>query len=151
MQNGQSKNGQPVSVGSTGGSALNCRERETTMSNSPDIAQRPAHPVVATGPLFGVWIPVADQLPKTGQRVLVTALNGLHVWRTVAQYWPAGTMDASDWDDPPEDWWDTDGNTCTNPEPGWYEAQIETEVQYLLHGVSHWMPLPPSPNTQGET
>lgn len=55
-------------------------------------------------------------------------------------------MDASDWDDPPEDWWDEDGDKCTNPEPGWYESQIETETNYLLTGVTHWMPLPPSPN-----
>jgi hypothetical protein len=95
---------------------------------------------------FGVWVPVAEGLPKAGRRVLVTALNGIHVWRTVAQYWPAGTMDASNWDDPPEDWWDKDGDKCTNPEPGWYESQIETEVSYQLTGVSHWMALPPSPN-----
>ena len=59
-------------------------------------------------------------------------------------------MDASDWPDPPEDWWDEDGNTCTNPEAGWYEANLETEVNYLLHNVTHWMPIPPhpSPNTK---
>ena len=102
--------------------------------------------LVGTGDLFGVWVSVADRLPATGRRVLVTALNGMHVWRTVAQYWPAGTMDASNWDDPPDDWWDEDGNKCTNPEPGWYESQIETETNYQLTGVAHWMPLPPSPN-----
>lgn len=114
---------------------------------------KPAAPVealdggrCAVADLFGVWVPVAERLPKAGRRVLVTALNGIHVWRTVAQYWPAGTMDASDWDDPPEDWWDEDGDKCTNPEPGWYESQIETETNYLLTGVTHWMPLPPSPN-----
>ena len=57
-----------------------------------------------------------------------------------------GTMDASEWDDPPEDWWDADGNTCTNPEAGWYESQLETEVNYHLRGVTHWMPLPPHPS-----
>lgn len=120
------------------------------MSETPDTAQRQAQPVVATGPLLGVWISASEQLPKTGQRVLVVAQNGMHQWRTVAQYWPAGTMDASDWDDPPEDWWDADGNTCTNPEAGWYESQLETEVNYHLRGVTHWMPLPPhpSPNKQ---
>lgn len=82
-------------------------------------------------------------------RVLVAALNGIHVWRTVGEYWPAGTMDASDWDDPPEDWWDEDGDKCTNPEPGWYESQIEAEISYELNGVSYWMALPPlpAPNT----
>ena len=95
------------------------------------------------------WVPVSERLPKTGQRVLVTALNGIHVWRTVAQYWPAGTMDASDWDDPPDDWWDEDGNKCTNPEAGWYESQVESEVNYLLSGVSHWMPLPDVATTKG--
>ena len=88
------------------------------------------------------WVPVAERLPKTGRRVLVAALNGIHVWQTVAQYWPAGTMDASNWDDAPDDWWDEDSGKCTNPEPGWYESQIETETEYLLTGVSHWMTLP---------
>lgn len=84
--------------------------------------------------------------------MLVVAQNGMHPWCTVAQYWPAGTLDAGDWDDPPDDWWDADGNTCTNPEAGWYESQIETGVQYCLHGVTHWMPLPPkpSPNTASQ-
>lgn len=54
-------------------------------------------------------------------------------------------MDASDWDDPPEDWWDEDGDRCTNPEAGWYESQIETETNWLLTGVTHWAPLPPLP------
>jgi len=102
--------------------------------------------LVGTGDLFGVWVPVSERLPKAGRRVLVTALNGIHVWRTVGEYWPAGTMDASNWDDPPEDWWDEDGDKYTNPDSGWYEAQIETETNYQLTGVTHWMPLPPSPN-----
>lgn len=121
-----------------------------TMQPNPENTSCPSQagqsPALVCGDLFGVWVPVAERLPKTGRRVLVTALNGIHVWRTVAQYWPAGTMDASNWDDPPEDWWDEDGDKCTNPEPGWYEAQIETETNYLLTGVSHWMPLPPLPN-----
>jgi hypothetical protein len=100
----------------------------------------------AVDALFGVWVPVDERLPKAGLRVLVTALIGIHVWRTVGEYWPAGTMDASNWDDPPEDWWDEDGDTCTNPEPGWYESQIETGINYQLHGVAHWMPLPAAPN-----
>ena len=95
---------------------------------------------------LAAWIAVEEQLPRTGQRVLVVAQNGLHAWQTVAQYWPAGTMDASDWDDPPEDWWDADCEKCTNPEAGWYESQIETGVNYQLNDVTHWMQLPTKPD-----
>lgn len=40
-----------------------------TMNDSPDTAQRPAQPDVATGPLFGVWYPVEKRLPE-GDEVL---------------------------------------------------------------------------------
>jgi hypothetical protein len=99
---------------------------------------------------FGVWVPVAERLPKAGRRVFVTALNGVHLWPTVGEYWPAGTMDASNWDDPPDEWWDEDGDKCTNPEPGWYESPLEPEMKYELTSVTHWMPLPPLPDTRNQ-
>ena len=106
----------------------------------------------AAAALFGVWVPVSERLPKTGRRVLVAAQNGKNIWRTVGEYWPAGTMDASNWDDPPEDWWDEDGNNCTNPESGWYESYIEAEMNHRLTGVTLWSPLLPlpSPNASDE-
>lgn len=91
---------------------------------------------------------IADGMPRNGQRVLVACLNGVHVWRTVAEYWAAGTMDASNWDDPPEDWWDEDGDKCTNPDAGWWESPVEGETKWELSGVSLWMPLPALPNNQ---
>lgn len=90
----------------------------------------------------GAWIPVSEWLPGPGIRVLVCCLSDSYVWRTVAQYQPAGTMDASTWEDPPDDWWDEDGEVCTNPEAGWFESPVEGEQMWDLTGVSHWMPLP---------
>jgi len=39
------------------------------MKNTEDIAQRSAQPVVATGPLFGVWYSIIERLPE-GDEVL---------------------------------------------------------------------------------
>ncbi len=104
--------------------------------------------LVGTGDLFGVWVPVSERMPKDRQRVLVAHLNGIHVWRAIATYWPAGTMDASNWDDPPDDWWDEDGNRCVCPDAGWWEECFEVEGASMLGNVTHWMPLPPSPNNE---
>src|SRR5690606_33656234 len=69
---------------------------------------------VATG--SDHWIPVGEQRPKKGQKVFVCGhWNNGNRWRTIAEWWPAGTMDASNSDDPPEEWWDEDGNECRCP------------------------------------
>ena len=103
---------------------------------------------VGTGDLFGVWVPVAERLPAKGRRVLVACLNGIHVWRAIATYWPAGTMDATMWDDPPDDWWDEGGNKCVCPDAGWWEECFAVDGASMLENVTHWMPLPASPNNK---
>lgn len=104
-------------------------------------------PAVVSSDLFGVWVPVSERMPADRQRVLVAHLNGIHVWRAIATYWPAGTMDASMWDDPPDDWWDESGNKCVCPDAGWWEECFSVEGASMLDNVTHWMPLPPSPNS----
>lgn len=118
--------------------------------NTPDPKLEAPDTGVGCGDLFGVWIPITERLPAKGRRVIVICQNGIHPWRTVGQWWPAGTMDASDWEIPPEDWWDDAGETCTNPEDGFWEACVEAEGSWMLNGVTHWMPLPPLPNVPDE-
>jgi hypothetical protein len=95
------------------------------------------------------WIDANAQKPTTGKKVIVCGHwdNG-NRWRTVAKWQPAGTIDASCWDDPPEDWWDEDGEVCTNPTDEWTEEAIEGERCYGLSNVTHWMHFPDMPNTE---
>ena len=119
---------------------------------SKDAANDQAKPGCppATG---SAWQNASDCKPKTGCKVLVCGHwdNGKR-WRTMAAWYPAGTLDATMWDDPPEDWWDEQENTATNPEDGWMEMPIEGEQMYGLENVTHWMPLPemPMPNDRTE-
>lgn len=93
------------------------------------------------------WINAAKQKPRPGRKVLVCGQwqNG-NRWRGTATWQPAGTMDATCWDDPPEDWWDEDGTVCVNPTDEWFEATIESESGWILEHVTHWMPLPKMPH-----
>lgn len=94
------------------------------------------------------WTDAEKEKPEPRKKVLVCGKydNGKR-WRTTAAWYPKGTLDASMWDDPPEDWWDNETDTCTNPEDGWQEEPIEGEMVYELKGVTHWMPLPEMPLT----
>jgi hypothetical protein len=101
--------------------------------------------------LFGTWTPITEQLPKIGHKVLVSGQSDTgHRWRSIARWQPAGTIDATFWDDQPEGWWDESGDVCTNPTDEWMEDSIEAEVVYPLHNVTHWMHLPPLPNVQAQ-
>lgn len=88
------------------------------------------------------WIPVAERMPDTGRRVFVFCENG---WRIIARWYPAGTFDASNWDDPPDQWWDESGNMCRCPDDGWWESAHHSDNAYMVHNVTHWMPLPEKP------
>lgn len=93
------------------------------------------------------WEDASVCKPKSGRKVIVCGHwgNG-HRWRTIAAWYPAGTLDATMWDDPPEEWWDEQENTATNPTDGWMEEPIEGERMYELENVTHWMLLPEMPN-----
>jgi hypothetical protein len=96
-----------------------------------------------------LWIPVTEQMPKVGCKVLVCGhySNG-NRWRALAKWQPAGTMGAELWDEAPDDWWDEDGNVYTNPTDLWVEYPLVIEQCGFLDNVTHWMPLPDMPNKQ---
>jgi hypothetical protein len=98
--------------------------------------------------LFGIWVDAATQKPKTGKKVLVCGhySNGSR-WRALATWQPAGTIGAELWDETPDDWWNEDGNACTNPHDVWFEESVELETTGFLENVTHWTPLPDMPNT----
>lgn len=116
-------------------------------TNQPQ-ANQGAAVLVGSGTLLGVWIPVSEQMPKPIKKVLVCGHwdNG-NRWRTCAAFWPAGSLDAADWDDPPDDWWDETGDKCLCPHDAWLEEFVEECPQYSwLKNVTHWMELPAMPN-----
>jgi hypothetical protein len=88
------------------------------------------------------------QKPKVGKKVIVCGhwSNG-NRWRTIATWQPAGSIDVTCWMILPEDWWDEDGNVCTNPTDEWSESPVEGKRSYGLENVTHWMPLPDMPNS----
>ena len=96
-----------------------------------------------------IWIDANAQKPTTGKKVIVCGhySNG-NRWRALAKWQPAGTIDAELWDETPDDWWDEDGNVCTNPHDVWFEESVELETTGFLENVTHWMPLPDMPNAE---
>lgn len=106
------------------------------------------------------WISTKDSLPAVGKEVLACYKEpGRKPRVTVARWQPAKTLDCSDWEDPPEHWWDEDGDLCLNPADCWVTDCIEllaalggeqagesvdlaTEMGQI---VTHWMPLPELP------
>ena len=101
--------------------------------------------------LFDIWMDAEKQKPKVGKKVIVCGhwSNG-NRWRTIATWQPAGSIDASCWDETPDDWWDEDGNVCTNPYDVWFEESVELETTGFLENVTHWMLLPDMPNGMDE-
>lgn len=89
------------------------------------------------------WFCVNTQKPKVGKKVLVCGhySNG-NRWIALARWQPAGTIDAEPWDETPDDWWNEDGNVCTNPQDVWLEESVELETTGFLENVTHWMHIP---------
>jgi hypothetical protein len=112
--------------------------------------ETPDGPAIPSTTLFGIWIDATTQKPKTGKKVMVCGRyeDGGARWRAMAAFYPAGTMHADNWDEPPDEWWDEDGNNCVCPDPAWWENTIEAEDYWMLKGVTHWMTLPDMPNDQ---
>ena len=100
------------------------------------------------------WTDAATK-PPTGKKVIVCGIyKSGHRWRAMARWQPAGTIDASFWEEYPESWESDDGDTITNPDDIWLEESVELEQTGFLADVTHWMPvpeLPPHPFTaQGQ-
>lgn len=97
--------------------------------------------------LLSVWISIANNLPKSGQRVIFFwRTNELKYARTsVGFYAQKGMLEASgEW---VEEWADIRGldDTYVYPE-GWYEEGWEIENQAQIDNVTHWMELPAEPD-----
>lgn len=110
------------------------------------LAQKTAMEERANGrALRDWWTKVEDAMPKPGVFVLAFYRNRADNGRIVrAMYAGPKTLPAGD--DAPEDWYDEAADGYWAPE-GWYETEDNSESCYHLAGVSHWMPMPPPPET----
>lgn len=108
---------------------------------------RPAyHHPPARQPL-SQWIKTADQMPPSGQTVLVFYLNANGLPRRVRAQWIAAKSSESGSESDIGEY-DEATDTYYDPE-GWYE-QIDNWDTYSAVGicgveVTHWMPMPPEP------
>jgi hypothetical protein len=94
------------------------------------------------------WIPVAEQLPMSGFKVLAFWKNELGNGRRACAEWiEARSQSGENFDDnTPDDWFDTDESGTSWIPEGWYEtSETAEERRYIDIPVSHWMPLPEMP------
>lgn len=92
------------------------------------------------------WVSVEERLPAPGKPVLAFYKNSHGLGRTTrAHHSPKHTVDASTWED------GSDDTECGSYEPeGWWEDPTEAEaLAFICHDVTHWMPLPSSPKSNG--
>jgi hypothetical protein len=103
------------------------------------------------------WIPTTQAFPKSGDRVLFSMINSQGRRRTSIGYYSGklslraeeqwegfNDLDADYFDYSPDD---TDCQEPYIPE-GWFEEGAEGEYCYSQSGVTHWMPLPKSPEEE---
>lgn len=92
------------------------------------------------------WIPCAEEMPRTGQRVIFFWVNVLgHSRRSVGHWVEAGTWEVD------EEWgeYDDEKGWSTAPE-GWYETSWEgEEMARVTQPVTHWRALPAGPKEEG--
>lgn len=91
------------------------------------------------------WIPISEQMPRSGQRILIYWTNRSGRDRTSLGYWVDHMDEECHW----EDWeefavHDEETDRYFVPED-WYEWGWETEQMSSLSNVSHWMHLPEPP------
>jgi hypothetical protein len=97
------------------------------------------------------WVPVTEALPKSGVKVLACYRNRLGNLRRIRAMWTAAKTEEADSDDA-EACSEYDEATDTYyVTEGWYEC-IDNWGDYssvaVCEGeVTHWMPLPPDPDT----
>ena len=104
------------------------------------------HPPAQQPPL-SAWIKTADQMPPSGQTVLVFYLNANGLPRRVRAQWIAPKSSESGSESDIGEY-DEATDTYYDPE-GWYE-QIDNWDTYSAVGicgveVTHWMSMPPEP------
>jgi hypothetical protein len=90
------------------------------------------------------WIPATlSTMPEKGKKVIVRFENSIGKERkTIAMWCPAFYLEASEEDEDPD--YDADENAFSKQ--GWYEEMECAEYVYLVpYDITHWMPLPDSP------
>jgi hypothetical protein len=91
------------------------------------------------------WVNVGDNLPESGKRVIFHWTNELGNSRTSIGFYAAPKeISADDYEEPQEYEYDEEKD-CYWLSSGWYEEGAEGEYFYPQHKVTHWMPLPESP------
>lgn len=102
-------------------------------------------------PVYGQWIDVKEQLPESKKDVLCLMY---HVNRRDIQFVGCYTKghEIEYWDDDYQGDYDEveDKNGTLYLKPGWYECEEtpggEYDEVWVSRNVTHWMPLPKSPN-----
>jgi hypothetical protein len=92
------------------------------------------------------WIKPQDQMPESGQRVLVTYQDRFGLWQTIAQHvdiWTELADEGFDLEDVDID----EGGTAWTPE-GWYEAPLQCDSPLLEGEVLYWMSIPAPPQEE---
>lgn len=97
-----------------------------------------------------VWVPVAERMPPSGLPVLAYFTNELGNGRRARAEWIAQWAQLYEGDaDPEEVGCEEDPKGDWYIQQGWYESPLEAEESYRLSGVvTHWMPLPPPPESR---
>ena len=102
------------------------------------------------------WIPVAEDTPWSGERVIFSWVNSFGHRRTSMGYYSGKLALLVD------DWWDNFSNLNWDDDyfefhpddpdhenpylpVGWWEEGAEGEYCYSQSGVTHWMKLPDLP------
>lgn len=98
---------------------------------------------------LGAWVPVAERMPASGAKVLACYRNSHGHWRRICACWVAAKTEESNSESEIGEY-DESTDTYYDPE-GWYE-QINNWDMYsavAVHEgeVTHWMPLPPPPQS----
>ncbi len=116
-------------------------------THNPTPADQPLALRLSEG--LGAWVPVAERLPDSGKTVLACYRNGAGRVRRIRAVWVAAkTCEANPESEIGE--YDEASDTYYDPE-GWYEKidnwDDYTAVVVYQGTVTHWMPLPPAPES----
>ena len=96
------------------------------------------------------WTPVAEALPKSGEKVLACYRHRWGNLRPIRAFWTAAKTEEADSDDARMEY-DEATDAYYVPE-GWYECidnwDDYSSVAVTEGKVTHWMPLPDPPKTE---
>ena len=114
-----------------------------------DQATNATPEAVCSTAMLGAWVPVAERMPAAGQTVLACYRNRANNVRRIRAHWVAAKTTEAGTDDECAEY-DEATDTYWTP-AGWYE-QIDNWGDYSAVMVcegepTHWMPMPPAPES----